>query len=221
MALLTRLTAILLLILDCLGIDSKIRPRRNRAFLYLVGVCLCLGLLGAVAPQVNASPSSTSLEEYEAKAAFLFNFAKFVYWPETEISAAPTNAPFCIGVIGENPFGPHIQRLEGSTIEGRPVRISFPDTTAAIRECQVLFIAESESARLEDVLARLELFPTLTIGDMEDFAARGGMIEMFLHDNRIRFRINLDAAHAAGLVISSRLLQLAANAEELMRGQHP
>ncbi len=184
----------------------------------LLGALLVLSCsLGLGAPASAKAQPPAVLEEYEAKAAFLFNFAKFVHWPQ------PTRAeePLSIGIVGANPFGATIHHLEESSIGGRPVRVLFPENRDEIRACQVLFISRSESHRLPRWLADLEARPVLTVSDMDDFAARGGMIGLLLHNNRIRFEINLAAAQQAGLNISSKLLGLAINAEDLMRERRP
>lgn len=181
----------------------------------LLGLTVWLSLPGAPATATAQAPPT--LEEYEAKAAFLFNFAKFVHWPEP----AAADEPLRIGILGTNPFGPAIQALENSTIGGRPVRVLFPTQQDDIRACQVLFISESENSRLNKLLDALAGHPVLTVSDMDNFAARGGMIALLLHNNRIRFKINLQSAQQAGLQLSSKLLSLALNAEELGRGRQP
>ncbi|UWZ79912.1 YfiR family protein [Geoalkalibacter halelectricus] len=202
-------------ILSRLALTGKARLAQRCNPPALAAICLALVLLGAAAVPVQANPAAPALEEYEAKAAFVFNFAKFIHWPETRA----LDEDLCIGVVGDNPFGTHILQLQGSRVAGRSIVVAFPATVADLLSCDLLFISASESPRLEALLGALVQAPVLTVGDMEGFAARGGMIEMYLRDNRIRFRINLEAARAAGLDISSRLLQLASNAEELMREQ--
>uniref|UniRef100_UPI00272E88B7 YfiR family protein n=1 Tax=Geoalkalibacter sp. TaxID=3041440 RepID=UPI00272E88B7 len=189
------------------------RPTRLLLFALLGLICS----LSLCAPSSAKAQPPAALEEYEAKAAFLFNFAKFVLWPQP----TRTEEPLRIGILGANPFGATIHHLEESSIGGRPVRVVFPENRDEIRACQVLFISRSEAPRLTRRLADLEGFPVLTVSDLDGFTEAGGMIGLLLHNNRIRFEINLAAAQQAGLSFSSKLLSLAINAEELGRERQP
>jgi hypothetical protein len=146
--------------------------------------------------------------EYQIKAAFLFNFAKFVQWPA---SAFPEPAsPVVIGVLGRNDFGDALERtLHGKLIDTHPVLLKMFNTVAEVTNCHVLFISTSEKGRLDKTIAGLKGLNVLTVGEMDEFLSAGGMINFVLQDNRIRFEINNDAADKAGLKISSKLLSLA------------
>jgi len=147
--------------------------------------------------------------EYQVKAAFLYNFAKFVEWPAEALS--PTTDVVVIGVFGEDPFGAILeQTLEGKTCchDRRLVARRFrrgKDATSA----QILFIGASEDGRLADILANLDGASVLTVSDIDHFTDRGGMIGFRREANKVRFEINADAAAHAGLTISSQLLKLA------------
>jgi hypothetical protein len=158
-----------------------------------------------------ASPQGGQPTEYQLKAAFLFNFAKFVNWPDA--SFASSQAPFTICVIGQDPFGETLnQSLLGKTMGGRAVQIMrFPDenTLAEARHCQIAFISASEKNHFHEVIESLSGTTTLLVGDADGFAASGGAIEFMLEDNHIRFAINPDAADRANLKVSSKLLDLA------------
>lgn len=146
--------------------------------------------------------------EYEIKAAFLFHFGQFVRWGPTEFS--DTEAPFVIGVLGHDPFGPTLDTIVGgATIHDRPVVVYRYATAEEIERCQILFVSSSEEPRLADILARLAGRGTLTVGDAERFAERSGMIGFLRVGNRLQLEINLDAVTAEGLEVSSKLLQLA------------
>ena len=146
--------------------------------------------------------------EYELKAAFLFNFAKFVDWP-TNAFAGP-QSPFLVCILGTDPFGGALDKaLQGKVIAEHPVSVARVKRVADISGCQILFVAASESQLLPEVLAKLRGLCVLVIGETNDFASSGGAIQFTLEDNRVRFFINPDAADRAGLKISSKLLALA------------
>ncbi|MGH9432309.1 MAG: YfiR family protein [Terriglobia bacterium] len=152
--------------------------------------------------------AASAATEYEVKAAYLLNFAKFVQWP-VKAAAAQEDA-FSICVVGADPFGPALDAIiEGETIGDKKVvarRISKPQDATA---CRILFISSSEDSELPGVLAALDDSSVLTVSDMPEFTRRGGMIHLILEDRRVRFEINLSAAERAGLTLSSQLLKLA------------
>ena len=146
--------------------------------------------------------------EYRLKAAFLYNFAKFVEWP-AEASSDEKSA-FILGVLGENdPFGPALESIRGKTVRGRTLTIKRFEGLQDLAACHILFIASSEKEQLEGALEFLEGSSVLTVGEMERFAEMGGIINFVVKKNRLRFEINLDAGRRAGLEISSQLLNLA------------
>jgi len=169
---------------------------------------LTAAILLAIAPLVSAQVSQPT--EYQLKAAFLFNFAKFIEWPEK--SFAGPQAPFTICVIGQDPFGGALDEYLAKTIEGRPVQLAHyanVNGPAETRHCQIVFISASEKAHFHDVIESLRGSAALLVGDADGFAASGGTIEFTLEDNHIRFSINPDAAQRADLKLSSKLLALA------------
>lgn len=146
--------------------------------------------------------------EYELKAAFLFNFAKFVDWPPN-VFAGP-ESPFLVCVLGTDPFGITLDNaLREKVIAEHPASVARVKRVADISGCQILFVAASESHLLPEVLAKLRGQSVLVIGETNDFASSGGVIQFTLEENRVRFFINTDAADRAGLKISSKLLALA------------
>lgn len=158
-----------------------------------------------------ACAQETPPPEYRVKAAFLWNFAKFIQWPTNAfINDA---APFIIGVLGENPFGDDLENtVRGKQITTRPITVKTCRTAAEARECHLLFISTSETNRLTDIFKSLRGSPILTVGDVEEtgkFTEAGGMINFVFEGNKIRFQINDDAAKAENLNISSKLLSLA------------
>jgi len=154
------------------------------------------------------SAETTVSSEYQLKAVFLFNFTQFVEWPR-EAFAEP-NSPIVIGVLGTDPFGAYLdQTVQGENINGRPLEIRRYRTVAEIGVCHILFISQSEMPRIKDIISRLRTRSILTVGDSDSFAVNGGIIRFMTDKGRIRLRVNLDSAKAAGLTISSKLLRSA------------
>ena len=143
--------------------------------------------------------------EYQVKAAFLLNFANFVQWPQGALG----DDTFIVGILGQDPFGNYTDSLQGKTVKGRRVVIKRYDDPEDAREATILFISGSEQRFLPHILKILRGHPVLTIGDLPGFCRSGVMINMHLFQKRVRFNINLTAAHRAGLEISSQLLKLA------------
>lgn len=143
--------------------------------------------------------------EYEVKAAFLYNFGKFVKWP-----AGGNRSDFRICVLGEDPFGTTLDSiLEGETVDGKRVaarRISVPGDAAS---CQIVFISSSEEKRLKAILEVLGRTNALTVSEIPQFTQRGGMIGFLLAGGKVRFEVNLVPAEGAGLTLSSDLLRVA------------
>jgi len=167
-------------------------------------------LISLVAPPF-ASSQGGEPSEYQLKAAFLFNFAKFIEWPEKSFGSP--GSPFAVCVIGQDPFGATLDvTLLGKTMGSRAVKIMrFPPGTglAEARHCQIAFISASERGHFHDVITSLTGVDALLVGDTDGFVASGGTIEFMLEDNHIRFAINPDAAGRADLKVSSKLLALA------------
>jgi len=158
---------------------------------------------------------SPRASEYQVKAVFLFNFAQFVEWPAV---ATPDSQPVIIGVLGEDPLGTFLdETVRGERLGLRPFEIRRYRELTDIRACNILFISRSESERVGEILAALGKRPILTVSDGDDFAKRGGMIQFVNDKNRIRLRINLEAAQAANVTISSKLLRVA----EIVRTPRP
>jgi hypothetical protein len=147
-------------------------------------------------------------QEYEVKATYLYNFARFVEWPAT--AAAAKSDSFAICVLGQDPFGPAVDAIvAGEIIDAKPVLVKrFLKAQDAVI-CRVLYISSSEENRLKEVLAALDKSGVLTVSDIPEFSQRGGMIQFVQESNKIRFEVNLASAVAAGLTLSSELLKVA------------
>jgi hypothetical protein len=151
--------------------------------------------------------STEGFQEYEVKAAFLYNFGKFVEWPKG--SFADDQSPFVLGVLGKDPFGKALDSLKGRGIQGRDFVVKKFDGHETLERCHILFVAESEQAHLTEILKKVKHWPVLTVSDMKGFCPAGGDIALFIEEKSIRFEINVDSAQRKGLKLSSQLLKLA------------
>ena len=115
-----------------------------------------------------------------------------------------------IGILGKDPFGPYLEEaVRGESVNGRPLVIQHFHRVEEIQNCQILFISDSEAKRLPDILAKLQGRSILTVSDMENFSPHGGMVRLLTVNNKMQLRINVDALHAAGLTMSSKVLRAA------------
>lgn len=173
-----------------------------------VRLLMALAIIGFFFGTAGVSAQKLKPTEYELKAAYLYNFARFVEWPAASESAK--NASFAICVIGQDPFGTALDGVVArETIDGKPVitkRIAKPQDAAA---CRVLYISSSEDSQLKAILSALDKSGVLTVSDIPQFSQRGGMIEFVPEGSRIRFEVNLASAEDAGLILSSDLLKVA------------
>ena len=160
---------------------------------------VCMPVLGEM--------SDSSATEYRIKAAFLYNFTSFVNWPEG--SAGESGFTLCI--LGKNPFGNQLDKLAGKPVDQARLVIKRIDRPEYLESCRLVFIGDISTARLDETLSLLHDMPVLTVSDTLGFAELGGMIEFRIIANKVRFAINNKAAESAGLSISSKLLNLAAN----------
>jgi hypothetical protein len=145
--------------------------------------------------------------EYLIKAAFLFNFAKFVEWPADAFKDDLSPINLCI--LGTDPFGPALDTLKDKTIKGRPFKIKRANKVDDIEACHILFISASEKGNLKQILYALRNSHTLTVSEIEGFAQMGGIINFIIVNKKVHFEINLDAAEHSRLQMSSQLLKLA------------
>lgn len=167
-------------------------------------IFLLLSALMPMARGVQAQP----VKDYQIKAIFLFNFAQFVEWPEEAFVDA--KSPIVIGVLGDDPFGRYLdEAVAGETVNGRPLLVQRYRRVEEIGTCHLLFISYSERTRLERILTSLRGRSILSVGDTDGFATRGGIIRFTAENKKTRLSINLAAAKAANLTISSKLLRAA------------
>jgi len=151
-------------------------------------------------------------EEYEIKAAYLFNLGSFIYWPDSEMEKAEK---FHICLLGENPFGDNLDFVvqEINQVQERPVQLSYFSTVSQVDVCHVVFISSSEQLRLSDIFQQLQNKPILTVSDMEQFIIAGGMVQFFPRDGKIRLMLDPQAFTDSGLKPSAHLMQIAKTIE--------
>ncbi len=165
-------------------------------------------LLGLLLTPVSSGAQATQPSEHQIKAAFVFNFAKFVEWPAVAFTNAST--PMVVGILGENPFGPDLEAaIRNKSINNHPLEVKTFVEPGAATNCHILFISRSEKKRLPEILQALSSLGVLTVSEMDDFIETGGMINFVKDNNKIRFQINEPAAKKSGFKISSKLLSLA------------
>jgi uncharacterized protein DUF4154 len=172
----------------------------------LVRLCLAILLCLFFPPaRVEAQQYPT---EAQVKAAYLYNFGKFV---RREKESPSRNDSFDICVLGKDPLGAVLDStVEGETIDGKTVTASRLGSIQEMSHCSVLFVSSSEEGRLALILNAAQRFSVLTVSDLSHFAERGGMIGLVMQGDKIRFRVNRKAAEDAHLVLSSELLKVAA-----------
>ena len=167
-------------------------------------VRLCLFTLVLLTPSKGQSQTA----EYQVKGAFLYNFAQFADWPPQAFTG--TDSPFVIGVLGTDPFGKFLDELlRGETIKGRPVILKRFSRVDEIQAVHILFIHHKFDISASEISSLSTDKNILTIGDAPGFAENGGIICFYTENNKVRFEVNVGAAKAAGLVLSSKLLRLA------------
>lgn len=154
-------------------------------------------------------PAATAAtKEYQLKAGFLYNFARFIEWPTNAFSNE--DSPIVIGVFGNDPFASDLDEIvRDEKVNNHPLVVQRYQQIEDIKICHILFVSQSEVKRLDRILGSLKNRSVLTVGDTDGFAKRGGVIRLVTKNNKIRFRINLEAAKAANLTISSKLLRSA------------
>jgi len=145
--------------------------------------------------------------ENEVKAAYLFNFAKFVEWPDRAFESK--TSPIVLCILGDDPFGEALTSLEMKKIKGRSLMVSRANNKEQIKPCHMLYVCDSEKKELSDVLSKSDNKTCLTVSSIDDFASKGGMIGFVRKGKNIRFEVNLDKIKRVELSVSSRLLNLA------------
>jgi hypothetical protein len=170
---------------------------------WIAALVVCLIVGGAW----NARAQLPVDREYLIKAAFLYNFLKFVEWPTDVLPEGARTISIC--VIGEDPFGDALDSLKGKSVQDKSVEIKRVQALQDLKACHLLFISSSAKARLGEIMEAVKGTSLLTVSELERFTERGGIIRLFLERNNVRFEINVDIAARARLKMGSRLLSLA------------
>jgi YfiR/HmsC-like len=193
---------------------AGMRQRRPRAWSMQAARCrvqFCATVLAALLSLATATPTRGQADpsiEYQVKAAFVFNFAKFVEWPLDTFKSE--NAPIVFCVFRHDPFGSALDEIiRGKAINNRAVLARRITDLPDLKSCQLVFISSVEYEHLSEVLKSLKGTSALVVGESEGFAERGGGIQFFPEDKKLRFAVNVDAIQRARLTVSSKLLALA------------
>jgi hypothetical protein len=170
--------------------------------------CLTLGV--AVLSWFTSQPllNAQTASEYQVKAAYLYNFAKFVEWPARNFTSSTAPIQFC--VLNDASFASQLNQIvKGKAIVGHPVSVVPVQTPEQSRSCHILFINSAQNMQARHVIEVLRDASVLTVGEAKGFAEGGGIINFVVQDDRVQFQVNHRAARQAGLGISSRLLAVA------------
>jgi hypothetical protein len=166
-------------------------------------LALTLGLRHAIAVDVAESAPS---REQRIKAAFLYNFAKFVEWPDRVESSVSS---FAVCLLGWPTFATAVDTIDGKMVRGKPIVVKTVVDETAIKDCQIVFLDDAHRDSVITAAALHRKYGILTVSESADFASSGGMIGMYVHGDKVRFRVNTGAAKRSGLTVSSRLLNIA------------
>lgn len=187
------------------GISFRWRVGPRGRFLGVVFVLMGLagmGNLGAV------SANAQGPGEYQVKAAFLYNFTKFIEWPAGISRGGGDSLMVC--VMGEDPFDHALEQVvKGKNLNGKAFEVRHVSNVQEARSCQVLFVGSSERRKVRSILEGLKGASVLTVGDTPGDAKQGCIIDFLIEDSKVRFEINVGAADLANLKVSSKLLSLA------------
>ena len=170
--------------------------------------CLLLALGMALSDGVVVWAESSAPTMPQVEAAFLFNFAKFITWPNEAFQHSGDS--LIIGVLGEDPFGAILEdTIRDKTVMGKKLAVKRFASIQDAAHSHILFLSTSEESRLSQMMTALEKTNILTVSDMEQFAEHGGMVAFTVEDQKVRFNVNVGAVERAGLKMGSQLLKLA------------
>ncbi|MEJ6979076.1 YfiR family protein [Pedobacter sp. P351] len=173
------------------------------SYLWIKFSLVCMFVLGATFISAQRSPAS----EDQLKAAFIYNFTRFVDWPPDYFSTS--SSPFIIGILGDESFKSYIDEIvKGEKLGDRAIVVQRYRTVKEIKHCHILFISAYEATRIKGAIPALNRRGILTVSDGAEFAKWGGIVRFFKDDNKLRLQINIDEAKSSQLIISSKLLSL-------------
>lgn len=189
-------------VINKIRLVARIRSRINA----IPGIVICTALC-VVQPLVFATEVRGESLEYSVKAAFIYNFAKFIEWPAGSFEE---DDPIVIGVLGRDSFTAVLDKtVAGKTVRERKIEVKPISSAEEALKCHILFIGETDIITMTGIIEDLDRTPVLTVSDLGKFAERGGMIQLEMDQGRVRFEINLAATERVGLKPSSQLLKLA------------
>ena len=156
---------------------------------------------------LSLAPVAQADREHQLKAAFIFNFAKYIQWPQ---GLGDANAPFVIGVYGTDTYGDELDNaLRGKLIAGHPIEVEGIGSDSSVRNCRIVVTGANSEDRIAQLQRLCRTSGTVLIGEAPDFARMGGTVGFTIDSGKIRFDVNLVSARANNLVISSKMLSLA------------
>lgn len=173
----------------------------KRFYIYFIVLLAALFCPGSAACGEARKPT-----EYEVKAAYIYNFAKFIEWP---LRFRDRGDIIHVCVIGDDPIDGSLADIDGKSVLDRKIRVRLDVALQNLDVCEIVFISHSAREQLDQILKAVNGFSVLTIGDTRGFAQRGVLINFFMENNRVLFEINPKAAVRAGLKINSNLLRIA------------
>jgi hypothetical protein len=174
---------------------------------YVLRVVLVIALCSpGLSNEGFASPDA--ITESEVKAAYLYNFAKFIAWPERSFATA--DAPMEICVLDDTSFGSTLREIVYShTVDGHPVQVVNVTAVAGAHDCHILFIPSLQAKQVRALIEAIGYKSIVTVGETQGFLEEGGIIQFALQEGKVKFQVNLHAAARSGVRISARLLGIA------------
>lgn len=174
--------------------------RNLSAFIFIILLIISASIIpGAPARSLEGT-------EYQIKAAMMVNFIQFIDWPD---DLDQSDDLMTIGIFGADNFGPTLDAIEGRIVNGKQLKLRRFKSIQELNQCQILFVPESETSRMNEILSSLKGTPVLTIGEAERFTQMGGIIRFYIEENHVRFEINQTAAIQSKLKISAKLMEIA------------
>jgi hypothetical protein len=178
----------------------------HNTVLHVIRGVLAALLIALLAAPATGMADEAQATEYRIKTAFLYNFSRFTVWPEETLQG---RSDFSLCTLGSTQFKEQLDTLVGKTVHNKAIVVKRFERPEDALDCQLVFIGELDD--LTETLWTLKGQPVLTVSNTEAFTENGGIIQFKLVDNKIRFKINVDAAKSGRLAISSKLLSLAIN----------
>jgi len=184
--------------------DSLSKSRHEVINVNILRLFIVFQILAVLSLSLSIFAQGADPAEYKVKAAFIYNFAKFVEWPDE-----PHDNNLTLCVLGEGSFCAAIRTIKGKIISGKRIQIRRINSIKDLKDCNILFIASSEKHNLPHLIDDLDGSRILTVGDTEGFAEQGVIINLYIENDKVRFKINIGAARRANVKLSSKLLKLA------------